>query len=339
MDDADNGALWIISPDSPDNDVTITGVEVNSPEIALSALKNGATNGLIQGGVGFVEADINRGDNVQINLTFNNTNMRNQFPVYVRFVYKMEGFDETLYTEPLLYNARVPGVGGDEVAIDADTKPANVASYALYISNSNGYDEGISAISIKPVGNHKLIAVGPPSSDNGRTFIVPHKLEDGSYIFTVPAQGTSGLESSMTAKPIYLTFSGMDESNTQLEFITYDNNGQQISQGTMTLSDPISAVENGDGDYSFGSVLNPVSPNPAKNFVTISYSLNETLSNAKLSIVDMKGTEVLKVLDSGSIEKGSYIRGVDVSNLPSGAYFIVLRTQNGVSTKSLSIVR
>ena len=67
--------------------------------------------------------------------------------------------------------------------------------------------------------------------------------------------------------------------------------------------------------------------------------MNETESNAKLSIVDMKGTEVLKVLDNAIIEQGSYIRGVDVSNLPSGAYFIVLRTQNGVSTKSLSIVR
>ncbi|OGU10284.1 MAG: hypothetical protein A2X61_15205 [Ignavibacteria bacterium GWB2_35_12] len=339
MDDVNNGSLWVISPDNPDNDVTITGVEVNSQQVQLSEIKNGNTNGFIQGEIGFVETDIKKGDNVPISLLFNNSSQLMKFSVYVRFAYKMDGFDEILFSEPVLYNARVPGAAPDEMAIDNETKPANVASYALYISNSNGYEEGISSISIKPLGSLKLLAVGPPSSDDGKTYLIPQVQEDGSYIITVPSQGTAGLEPLKTAKPIFLTLSGVDASNADVEFTTFDNNMQQISQGTLTLSNPISAVDDGNGGLNYGTVLNPVAPNPAKNFVTISFALNETESNAKLSIVDMKGTEVLKVLDNAIIEQGSYIRGVDVSNLPSGAYFIVLRTQNGVSTKSLSIVR
>ncbi|MBI5323698.1 MAG: T9SS type A sorting domain-containing protein [Ignavibacteriae bacterium] len=340
MDDANNGNLWIISPDNPDNDVTITGVEVNSQQVPLSGIKNGTSDGIIEGNTGFVESDIKKGDEVPISLTFENSAQIMQFPVYVRYAYKMTGFDEILYTEPIVYTARVSGAQADKLGIDADTKPVNVASYALYISNSNGYNEGIASISIKPLGSLKLLAVGPPNSENGTTYLVPQILEDGSYIITVPSQGTAGLESSKTAKPIFLTLSGVDGANAEIEFVTFDNNMQQISQGKLTLSDPISAVDDGNGGgLNFGSILNPVSPNPAKNFVTISFALNETESNAKLSIVDLKGNEVLNVLDNASIGQGSYIRGVDVSNLPSGAYFIVLRTQNGVSTKSLSIVK
>ncbi|TAL67111.1 MAG: T9SS type A sorting domain-containing protein [Bacteroidetes bacterium] len=336
MDDANNGTLWVISPDDPDNDVTITGVEVNSAQVLLSEIKNGANSGYVEGTVGFVESNIKKGDNVPIALKFNNSGSNMQFMVTVRFAYKIQGFDEVLYTEPLQFKARVPGAASDKMDIDNDTKPANVASYALYISNSNGYNEGISSISIKPLGNHKILAVGPPFSDNGRTYLVPQVLEDGSYVISVPSQAVSGLDASKTAKPIYLTLSGVDESNADIEYITFDNNNQQISQGTLTLSNPISAVS--DGGIIIGSVLNPVSPNPAKNFITISFALNES-ANAKLSIVDLKGNEVLKVLDNANLELGSYIRGVDISGLTSGAYFIVLRTQNGVVSKSLSIVR
>jgi fimbrial isopeptide formation D2 family protein len=339
MDNANNGNLWVISPNDTSNDITITGVEVTSEQVSLTDIKNGTTDGIIQGNVGFVESDIKPGDNVPISLMFDNSGQLMQFQINVRYEYKIAGYDENLYSDPVIYMARVPGAAADKMDIDTESKPVKVASYALYINNSNGYQEGIASISIKPLGNLKLLAVGPPSSDSGRTYIVPQLLPDGSYIITVPAQGIAGLEPSKTAKPIFLTLSGVDGSNAQIEFITFDNNLQQISQGTLTLSNPISAVKDIGGGTNTGAVLEPVAPNPANNFITVSFSLNEPVSNAKLSIVDLLGNEVLKVLDNPTMEPGTYLRGVDISNLTSGAYLIVLRTPNGVSTKSLSIVR
>jgi hypothetical protein len=85
--------------------------------------------------------------------------------------------------------------------------------------------------------------------------------------------------------------------------------------------------------------LNPVAPNPAKNFVTITFSLSEIESSANLSIIDLQGKTALKVFDNATLEQGSHIYGVDVSNLPSGVYIISLQTGNGIITKSLEIVR
>jgi hypothetical protein len=182
------------------------------------------------------------------------------------------------------------------------------------------------------------LAVGPPGSQNGLTYLIPQLLNDGSYIITVPNQGVAGIDPLKTAKPIYLTLSGFDLSNSTLDFITYDNNMQQISQGTLTLSNPLTAVNDGGG-INTGAFLNPVAPNPAKNFVTITFSLSEIESSANLSIIDLQGKTALKVFDNATLEQGSHIYGVDVSNLPSGVYIISLQTGNGIITKSLEIVR
>ncbi|MFH1051390.1 MAG: metallophosphoesterase [bacterium] len=339
MEQPDSGSLWVISPDDAENDVTIRGIEVNSQQVSLSEIKFGNNVGKITDNTAFVKAEINSGDNVSIALMFENSEQLMQFPVYVRYIYTISGYEDTLTTEPILYIARAPGAVSDEMGVDNSSQPTNVASYALYITNSNGYYDGIHSISIKPSANMKLLAVGPPSSENGVTYLIPQMLADGSFIFTVPSQGIAGLESMKTAKPIFLTLSGVEETNAEIEFITFDINMQKISEGKLTLSDPISAVEDDDRTTHTGMLLNPISPNPAKNFVTISFTFNDLSNDAKLSIVDLNGKELIKVIDGETLNKGTYIRGVDISYLPSGAYYIVLRQQNGVTTKPLSIVR
>ncbi|ROL61787.1 T9SS C-terminal target domain-containing protein, partial [Bacteroidetes/Chlorobi group bacterium ChocPot_Mid] len=335
----DKGSLWVISPNDPENDVTINSIDVISQDVPLSSIRFGTKDGTIKDGIGSVIGQIKRGDNAQIELSFSNQQKLMQFPVYVRYNYSVPGYDDALATEPILYIARAPGAEPDKMGIDATTQPVKVASYALYISNTNGYKDGIHSISIKPSGNMKILAVGPPSSENGVTYLIPQMLSDGSYVFTVPPQGITGLESNKTAKPIFLTLSGVDETNAEIEFITYDINSQEISTGKLTLSDPISAVvENGSGNHS-GLILNPISPNPAKYHITIAFTLNEMSNDAQLSIVDLRGKEVMKIVDDEKLEQGSYIKGVDISNIPSGTYFIVLRSQSGVITQTLSIVR
>jgi uncharacterized repeat protein (TIGR01451 family) len=339
MNDENAGSLWIISPNDPDNDVVVTGLEVYSDMVQLGSIKYGATNGTVLNNTGFVGTNIKSGDNAPIELRFNNSAELMKFPIYVRYIYTIEDFDDTLETEPIVYIARSPGANADQMGIDPASTPAKVASYALYINNTNGYAETISAISIKPQGNLKILAVGPPSSNDGRTFLIPHLLEDGSYIITVANQGIAGVKPTQSAKPIYLTLSGVDEANAEIEFTTFDENTQAISEGVLRLSDPISGVNDNEGRVTNGAFFNPIAPNPAKNFVTISFTMNEISNGARLSIVDLAGKEVLNVLENVSLDKGTHVYGVSVSNLPSGAHFIVLRTERGIITQSLSITR
>ena len=339
MDDFNNGNLWIISPNSPDNDAVITGIEITSPEITLSEIKMDGTNGVVLDNVGFIQSNITKGQNVAIQLIFNNSNSKMQFPVSVRYFYKLTGSEEEFTTESIIYTARVPNADPDKLDIDLSTKPSNVSSYAIYIDNSNGYKEGIYAISLKPTGTLKIIAVGPVSSENGETYFVPNLLQDGSYIITVPSQGDAGINAMQIAKPIFLTLSGVDANNSEINFTTFDINMQPISQGSFTLSSPISAVQNIGSETGNGAFLSPVSPNPAMNSITVSYSLNELSQNIKLSIIDIQGKEVKDIVENKILGSGTYIQNVDISNLPSGYYMIILRTNKGVISKSFSVVR
>jgi len=339
MDDLSNGTLWIVSPDDPENDIVITGLEVNSTTVPNSEILNGDIVGTVQGTTSFVDANIVKGDETPITLKFDNANTIYQFPIYVKFAYQIAGFEETFFTEPIVYNARVPAANGDEMGIDKESKPEKLNTYALYVNNSNGYNEGIYAISIKTKGTAQVIAVGPPSSSDGMTFMFPYMKDDGSFMITVPSQGTAGFASNQKVKPIYLTISGIDETSNEIEFVTYDRDGQVISTGVVMLSDPISGVNDNGGGINTGAFLNAVTPNPASNKVSLSFTINDVATNTALSIIDMRGKEVMGIFNNARLEHGAYIEGVDISHLPAGSYIITLRTDKGIVTKSLSIVR
>lgn len=341
MSDINNGIFWVINPDDPDNDITITGIGFNSPDVALDEIKIGTNIGMILGDIGFIQEDILPGDQVPVMLKFNNDNSLKQFPVYTTFYYKIAGDNEEFTTDPILYTARVPDAEPDNIDIDLATKPTNVASYAIYINNTNGYNEKIYAIKLQPKGTLKIIAAGPISSNEGETYLIPTKLADNSYIVTVPTQDNIGIDDAQIAKPIFLTLSGVDVSNTTIDFTTYDMNMQPISNGSFNLSNPISAVQNQDPGNTKGdrAILHPITPNPAMNVVTVSYSLPELTQNIELNIIDMLGKEVKSIVKNLSFDRGTYIQNIDIANLSSGYYMIILKTNNNILSQSFYIVK
>ena len=338
MDDANNGSLWVISPDADENDITVTGVEFRLSEVPITELSLEGGQGIVQDDIAYIQSDIAPGENGEIMLTFDNSTAMMKFTVFVRYAYTVEGFDETYFTEAIEYTALVPGAAQDELAIDTEDEPENVRSYALYFSASNGYEENVSAIGIKPAENMRILAVGPPNEDGENTYMVPRRVAEDSYIITALDLGTAGIESGVSMSPIYITVSGGDDT-AEIEFTTYDENGNVISTGTLELTDPISTnIEDGgqvDSDVSIKSIV----PNPANHTVTITYSTDQLVSNAKMDIVNMQGISVMKVLDNKTLGFGSHIKVIDISELPSGMYTIMLRTPSGTVTKPLSIVR
>jgi uncharacterized repeat protein (TIGR01451 family) len=339
MTDLNTGDFWVISPDNAANDVVVTGVEIQSSAVPLTSLKNGTESGIVQDDIGFITTDIKPGDNVPISLTFDNNQSLMQFKVMVRMAYTVSGFEETFYTDPIEFTARVPGAAQDVLDISTDPKPDNVKSYALYFNCSNGYKQSITAIGLKRwYANSRILAVGPPSAALDQiTYLMPRKLDDGSWIVTVPAQGVAGVEPDSIVKPIYITVLGAGD-NTMIEYSTYDENAAVVSEGTLTLSNPISGVMPAD-DYGSGILVQSVIPNPAETSVTVTLSFDRPVSNAQLSITDVRGISVLTVPNSTIFEMGTYVNIIDISSLPSGTYFITLKTVYGVTSKPLTIIR
>lgn len=339
MEDYNNGNLWVVNPNDPDNNIKIVGVEINSQYVPLNSIKYGNKDGIIQGNIGYIDVAISKGENASIALIFDNINQLNQFTLLARFFYQIEGYSDIFTTEPIKYNARVPLEVSDDIGIDVTTRPEKVFTYALYVNNSNAYGEAISAISIKPTGNEKIIAVGPPSSLNGVTYLIPQLLEDGSYIVTVPSQGLVGLESGAVAKPIFITLTGIDELNSEIEFVTFDNSMQNISTGKLTLSNPISSILQEGESFGSAGYLNFISPNPANSVAAISFSLNNFTKNVKLSIIDMQGNEVAVIIKNKQLDRGTYIQNIDISKFASGSYVIALQINDEVITKTMVIVK
>jgi hypothetical protein len=79
-----------------------------------------------------------------------------------------------------------------------------------------------------------------------------------------------------------------------------------------------------------------ISPNPAKTFVNLDYSVSK-LSKCSISLLDITG----KVIDFVELEKelqmGSYNRRYSLENLSAGIYFIRFKTDNGIETKKLIV--
>jgi uncharacterized repeat protein (TIGR01451 family) len=340
MDDQNNGSLWVISPNNTDNNVVITAIELRSAEVKITGIQNGINNGIVQDDIAYVQSDIARGDVSEIKLTFANSIPKMQFTVYVRYAYTIEGFNDTFYTEPIPYLARVPGAAPDILDIEMNHKPDRVRTYAMYFSSSNGYNQSIAAIGIKPTNNMRILAVGPPNAGNEPAYLVPRKQEDGSYIITVPGMGLLGVDALSRVSPIYITLSNVDDASAEVEFTTFDGESVPVTNGSLMLTNPISSVMTDDFDIGSGSEIQSVVPNPANNTATITISVKHDVTSAKLSIVDVLGRPVITVTDANSLMmQGTHLHSVDVSKLPTGMYFVTFETNNSVVSKPLSIVR
>ncbi len=65
-----------------------------------------------------------------------------------------------------------------------------------------------------------------------------------------------------------------------------------------------------------------VAPNPANNFINLSYKLKDNATNAYFELFDLTGKSILK--QSLSNMPGEYSTSIDVSNIESGVYFYTI---------------
>ena len=90
-----------------------------------------------------------------------------------------------------------------------------------------------------------------------------------------------------------------------------------------------------DGSGSF-KLENP-SPNPLSANTFVNYELLED-SQVDLDIIDYRGIGILSI-DSGFKSKGIYSVPFNINNIPTGFYFIRLKTPNQSIVKKIQIER
>ncbi len=321
MEDMSNGIFRIVSPDDPENDITIHGIEFTSDNVGFVSLYTGENTGYVFDNTAFIHNETLPGESSEISIVFDNSDNLNRFVIYARFLYSM-GDDEQIFSEKVAYTALVPGAEQDIIAEDDDTELNDIHTFAIYLQNQNGYDVSISAFSIKPSADHKIIAVGPPMQDENGIMVFPRKQEDGSYFIALSGQGETIMPDE-NVTPIYITIMGVSEEDIDIEFATYDEYGNVISEGILTLGNPIVSINEDDFINEFDTDIS-VFPNPTSTNASIAVNSKQYHSAVEIVIRDISGRVVSELGNNISLQKGANIINVNLLQLNSGTYFIEL---------------
>ena len=159
---------------------------------------------------------------------------------------------------------------------------------------------------------------------NNQLFEIERRSENGEYITIgyVDGYGT-------TTEP--QEYSYVDRS---ADVGKYFYRLKQIDfQGTYEYSDEIEIDVKGPLAFE----LEQNYPNPFNPSTTIKYGIPEA-GNVRLAVYNLIGEEVALLAD-GYSEAGFFEVNFDASNLPSGAYFYKLQSQNSVEVKKMLLTK
>jgi hypothetical protein len=159
---------------------------------------------------------------------------------------------------------------------------------------------------------------------NNQMFEIERRSEEGQYLMIgyVDGHGTS------TEPQEYSYIDNTVETGTffyrlkQIDFL-----------GTYEYSDEVEVEVN--GPLTFGLEQNY--PNPFNPSTHIKYNVPES-GVVKLAIYNTLGEQVAVLVD-GMVEAGFYEITFDASNLPSGAYFYRLQSDNNVEAKKMLLMK
>jgi PKD repeat protein len=124
------------------------------------------------------------------------------------------------------------------------------------------------------------------------------------------------------------------ETNVRFKFAFESGGGNNLYlddiniDGTVSIEDPLSNI----GSFN-------VYPNPSTDgAATISFNLTENVNKLEVSLIDVLGKEVTKVINGKSFAPGKYSLDVDKTHrLESGIYFIRFSADDNVKVKKLIV--
>ena len=163
------------------------------------------------------------------------------------------------------------------------------------------------------------------SMDGGATFI-NHKISDSAF---VPNQGTFfGDYTNIVAYNGIIRPAWARLDNTSLSVWTDLTNLNEI-------------FTNDSKAINFKSKSNYKNyPNPSDSETNISFELTKN-SRVNLSVYNLMGTEIYKVINNETRPAGKYVENIDIkkTNIPSGSYLLKLAIDGQVITSKLIVIK
>jgi PKD repeat protein len=86
-----------------------------------------------------------------------------------------------------------------------------------------------------------------------------------------------------------------------------------------------------------GITISAIEPNPSSDVLRFTYGVNAP-QNVSIAIYNIYGERVMAISD-GYISEGTYNKEMDISNLPSGAYYLQILGKDGQVNQMISVVR
>jgi hypothetical protein len=294
-------------------------------------------------------------DSLTFSLEWANPNQDYMFKNKVTLMLESGGSDET---ELLVYEeywqlviAKVPSDENPDL-LEQGTLPEDktMQTIALHLTNMNVYEEPISHIMLQAATEDcKVAAVGRPVDfGEGRAIVGFSERNKEFYVQSSPDRHHHYLDSlycetdyvidpGEKVQPLYITVTTPNdfEGPLVLNYETYNAEGIKLSSGQLTtlISGIIKETENPSG------IMINCYPNPANTEVTFSINAVRHFNNVSITITDLQGNTVGNVMTNDILNKGNHLIPYNISNLPSGAYYYTIRTDDNTITKLLNIIK
>lgn len=166
-------------------------------------------------------------------------------------------------------------------------------------------------------------------------------IKQKSYTGDEPVKDTVIVDLTETGCYVYEVTDDFGDGGTKHQ--VYDGSGLRLVNGTASSYGTIAQYDMKilslvGLEEAEGVILQTlVYPNPAKDRVNLEISMLQA-TKANISVVDMLGREVMKLGDV-SLASGNNLVEINTSALSNGAYFVKIMSNDGITSKKISINR
>jgi hypothetical protein len=222
--------------------------------------------------------------------------------------------------------------GNSLVGTGASYTATEAGSYTLEVTNGSGCTATSQATNVNINANQpSIIAITSPTPNTtivGSITITANISDpDGGIALVEFLDGTTVIGTSTTA-PYSFTWDNPGTGDHSITVrVTDSNGGVTTSSPTTVTSGTASGISS-----SVGTMYGIIYPNPSNGEVYIDSNID--LSNASVTLVDVLGKEAAH----SSIATGSGAK-VDVSGLSEGTYILIIKQDNLILRKKITVKR
>lgn len=186
-----------------------------------------------------------------------------------------------------------------------------------------------------------LLATGPTESRDHQEIVVVKSIDKATPLlfqaYGPPEYELGSIGPNQTV-PLTIVVDGQNAGGPfDLIWRGYNDRGEVIAEGTVTLDSATSSVGDGRGPGSSIHLLEAW-PNPVSGDLSTAFRIDRG-GEVTLRLLDLAGREVMRPIDRVRHESGRIVETLDLGRLPEGTYVLHLDTPDGVQTRKVVVVR